>query len=661
MQLPLWAPESSWQPPDISTLPSWEGAKRIGIDTETRDPSLRQLGIGVRRGGYAVGFSFSIEDGPSHYLPIRHLGGGNLDERAVLGYLRQNAARFRGIVAGANLAYDLDYWWEEEIHFHSDAQYCDIQVADPLIYELYDSYSLDNIARRWGLPGKDQDLLIRAAQAHGLDPKRDMWKLNSQYVGPYAIADAAQPLLTLRRQERAIEEKELGEIWDLECAVLPVLVRMRRRGVRVNEEKLAGVEQWSLEQEAKALQKVETLSGCRVGLGDVWKPDAVARPLEAIGVQLNKTSTGKPSVDKELLSRIDHPVADALQWARKVNKLRTTFAASLRTYMCNGRIHCTFNQIARESEKGGQKGVRYGRLSATDPNLQQQPSRDEFADRWRDVYEPEEGSLWASNDYSQQEPRWTTHFAALAKLRGAQDAARAYRENPDLDNHDFMTKLIYGINRADNEELFEKNRKHAKIVFLGLCYGEGGGTMCEGLGLPTRWAMSWGRGRARRLEFFPTHQEALAAVREVEHGFVYKVAGEEGQEILDQFDARAPYVRELSKMARDRAEDRGYIITGGGRRLHFPQMSNGRYDYTKNSLNRLIQGTSADQMKRALIEIDRAGHFLQLQVHDESNCSVASEEEALAIGGIMRDVMPALVPFKVDTEVGESWGNQQKL
>ena len=646
MQLPLWTPESDWRPPSLSDLPDWSGFKRVAVDTETRDEHLKQLGIGVRRGGYIVGVSIALEDGPSFYLPIRHAGGDNVDERGALGYLKEQFAKFTGDIVGANLSYDLDYLLEEGIVFHPDAKFRDIQIADPLIYELHQSYSLDNIAKRHGLPGKDESLLEEAARAYGVSPKSGMWQLPGRFVGPYATADVVQPLLTLRRQERLIEDLDLWDIWNLETDVLPVLVRMRRRGVRIDQDKLAEIEEWSLTEEAKAIKTVKEATGFDVGVGNVWKAAALAPALEAIGVKLELTSTGKPSIDKDLLSGIDHPVAKSLAWARKVNKLRTTFASSIRTYMVDGRIHCTFNQIARETETGDQRGARYGRLSATDPNLQQQPSRDEFAKMWRSIYLPEEGAEWACCDYSQQEPRWTTHFAAVMDLPQAREAAQKYHDDPNLDNHQFMADLT-GL-----------PRKFAKNIYLGLCYGEGGAKLCRELGLPTRWAVSCGSYRDRRVHHFETREEAVRFKNEeTEANFVWEAAGEEGQEILDTFDNRAPFIRKLAKAAEKRAKQRGFILTGGGRRLHFPERNDGSFDWTHKALNRLIQGTSADQTKKAIVEIDRAGHWLMLQVHDETDNSVADRAEGDQIAALMRDVMPAEVPFKADVEMGPNWGD----
>src|SRR5690606_37655219 len=135
--------------------------------------------------------------------------------------------------------------------------------------------------------------------------------------------------------------------------------------------------------------------------------------------------------------------------------------------------------------------------------------------------------------------------------------------------------------------------------------------------------------------------------------FIREVAGLQGQEIIDKFDAAVPFVRALARKASERAESVGFVKTVMGRRLHFEQRPDGTYDWTHKALNRVIQGSSADQTKKALVDIDRAGYFLQIQVHDETGGSYASEREAREVGNIMRDCILSqckpLVPFTVDT------------
>ncbi len=640
LQLPMFLPEVQWKAPTPDDLPSsWNGA-RVAIDVETCDPHIKDLGPGVRRGGFVCGYSFAIEDGPDFYIPLRHEGGDNV-EWDGLGYLRARLEEHRqngGVVVGANFAYDMDYLIEEGCNFDG-ITVRDVQVAESLIDELQRYYNLNAIAERRGLPGKDQALLEDAARAYGVDPKSSMWRLPGRYVGQYGSQDVRLPLLINRRQERDIESQDLWRVYDMESSLTHVLVRMRRRGVLIDQDRLAQVEEWSLEVEAEALAEIKRQTGVAVAVGDVWRAAALAPVLDAVGVHYNRTaSTKQPSITKELLAAYekDHPVLGLIARARKFNKLRTTFAASIRRHMTNGRIHCTFNQtrtVKDENDVDDEgKGARYGRLSCDTPNLQQQPGRDpEITPRWRGIYRPEPGTYWSTKDYSQQEPRWATHFAEdLAyrrpqdwKLRSAIDAAEEYRNNPDTDNHQMMADLA------------SIKRKDAKEIYLGLSYGMGGAKLSRKLGLPTKWI-------------------------ETRSGKTVEVAGDEAQSLLDRFDQKAGYIKRASEIAEGAAKDRGFVTTVGGRRCRFPVDDAGNPDFTYRAFNRIIQGSSGDQTKEAVIALDREGCFIQLQVHDEVDSSDESPEQAQQWATIMREVIPCRVPHKIDVELGESWGEARE-
>lgn len=645
---------SDWTPPDLNSLPSWAGAKRIAIDCETKDPKLKELGPGARDpDSYITGISFAIEDGPGAYLPIRHAGGDNLPVEAVLRYVRDQARAFGGTVVGANLPYDIDFLASEDINFTSAKWFRDVQIADPLINELHDSYSLQNIAKRWGFEGKDESTLRAAAADYNIDPKKDMWVLPARFVGAYGEEDTRLPLAILRRQEREIEDQDLWGVYDLESKLLPILVKLRRRGVRIDTDHLDRVERWALDQEAQQLAEVHRLTGHRINVGEVWAADRIAPALESIGVRVprgapSKTQPqGKPSIDKFLLGKIDHPVARALERARKVSKLNQ-FGGSVRAHMVNGRIHCTFNQLRKQKddEDEGTAGAAYGRLSCEHPNLQQQPARDDFAPMWRAIYLPEEGQLWASNDYSQQEPRMAVHYACLSRgiigdwaWRAAIAARDAYRNDPDTDNHQMM---------ADMANI---KRKQAKEIYLGLSYGMGGAKMCRALGLPTMMAVRGPRGRL--IDARTPEGERLAA----EGARRFEAAGPEGQALLDTFDSKVPFIKRMAKACEARAKAVGYITTLSGRRCRFPTDEHGNFDWTHKGLNRLIQGASADQTKQAMIALDEAGFDMMIQVHDEIAFSVEDQKEAHAASEIMRTCTPLELPSKVDVEIGRSWGH----
>jgi len=643
LQQPLFAPASSWTPPQASDLPSdWNVSRRIGLDTETCDPTLKTLGPAVRRGGFIAGISFAMSAERGHYLPLRHLGGDNvLDPRLALGYVKFQARKFTGEVVGANLQYDLDYLAQAGIEFPL-ATFRDVQVAEPLLDELQFSYGLDNILSRHGLPGKNEEALRRAALEYGLDPKADLWKLPARYVGPYAEADATLPLRLLEKQEVELRVQGLWGVWDLESAVLPALVRMRRRGVAVDFDRLDRVERFSVAEERKAWAEIQRHTGISIAVGDGMKAEVIARALEQQGIRVPKTGkTGKPSITRDWLSTLDTPVAGLIRRGRQMSQLRSTFVSSIREHAVNGRIHCTFNQLRKttDDDSGDEQGARYGRLSSVDPNLQQQPARDpEIGPMWRGIYIPEPGTEWCSLDYSQQEPRVAVHFAVLsgaerigpAGYKSALEAAERYKDR-STDAHAMFTQMVYGDDVVNAKD-FKHKRGQCKNIFLGICYGMGGPKLCRQVGLPTKIIEHWKTGR--RME----------------------VAGDEGQALLDRVNERVPYVKKTAEAVEAAARERGFVRTASGRKCRFPRDEAGNWDWTFKAFNRVIQGTSADQAKMALVELDREGAPLQLAVHDEFDCSVETREEGHRYAKIMEECLPLRVVSKVDTEFGPSWG-----
>lgn len=643
MQMPFafTIPQVAWNPPKISELPSWRDAKRICIDVETKDPHLRKfpgttngLGPGTYRPGcHVVGIGFAIEDGPSHYLPIRHEGGDNLELEHVLSYVRDNACGFRGTITGSNLGYDLGFLERDEITFPQVEWFRDIQNADVLINELHLKYGLDAIAERRGLPGKDKTVLTAFAQAFGVDPVGELYKLPGRAAEAYVTQDIRLPLTILRRQEKDIEEQEIQQIWDLESRVLPVIVKMRRRGVRVNLEKVQRIAAWSEKHEAEQLEKVYHLTGVRVAVGDVWKPEPLARALEAVGFKVpltapDKRGNRKPSVDKVVLGQTGE-VGKAIKRAREYNKLRTTFCKRVMQYQVNGRVHCTFHQLrnTKEGDKESDeesKGARYGRFSSEHYNIQQEPARDdEFGEMWRSIYEPEPGCFWVCSDWSQQEPRIAVHYAELLGLPGAHQFANQYRQNPRTDCHQMLADMTHIA------------RKIVKNYFNGRIYGMGDAKLCRSIGQPTRWVNRNGKS--------------------------IEVPGPEGQAVIDQFKAALPWVSMLVYEASRQAGRVGHVWTVLRRKCHFPLAPGGGYDWTHKAFSRIGQGSAADQMKATLVEADKAGIPVQLAVHDEFDWSEHDIKNVKLMKELQMNTVKFNVPMLVDSEVGPNWGQLQKL
>lgn len=621
-------PRVDWKPTDLRTLPSWADAKRVCIDVETKDPQLNDLGPGdFRDGNHVIGFAFSIEDGPSHYLPIRHEGGDNLPVDHVLSYMRDQARTYRGSVVGANLGYDLGFCAKDDVVFPLVTDYRDVLNAAVLIYELHMKYSLQAVAERYGLPGKDETLMREFASAYRVDPKKEMYKLPARAVDAYARRDVQLPLLIARKQDREIEDNELQRIWRLESDVLPVLVKMRRRGVRVSVDKIACIIHWATKQTQDRLDDIRHTTGVTLRIDEIWKAEAINRVLVKANVRAPTTATGKPSIKNAWLEKNAGPVGKALCRARSYGRL-LQFAHQTLEYQVRGRIHCTLHQLRVTKELDGdheeEKGGRFGRFSSEDPNLQQQPVRDdEFGDMWRDVFEPELGTFWVCSDWSQQEPRIAVHYAELLGLTGAADFAHRYRTDPSLDCHQMMADVTGIV------------RKIVKNFFNGCIYGMGEAKLCRAIGHPTQMINR--------------------------NGKIIEVPGIEGKKIIDEFKSKVPWVSLLTREAAKRAEKVGHVWTAGGRKCNFPKDDHGNYDWTHKSFSRIGQGSAADQMKMTLVAADRAGIPIQLAVHDEFDYSCTDIKQAKLLKELQMNTLKFNVPMLVDSEIGPSWGNLKKV
>lgn len=652
--IPLFAPPSEWRPPSLSELPDWSRCKLIGIDSEFSDPTLRTLGIGARRKAKLVGYSFCFEGMQKGvYVPLRH-PEGNVDPEMGLRYLRDNLNKYEGTLVGANMNVDLDIFYYENIRPDYNKVTCkDICVRDPLIYEYHFKYSLDAVAERWGLKGKNEDKLKEAAQAYGFDIRSAGWKacipmLPAKFVGEYGEHDASILLPVYHAQQKIMDEQGLNEVDELEAKLLPILLKMRQRGVRIDFDHLSKVEKWALEEETKCVTEIKRLTGWDIGVGHCMAAARVAPALQAIGITPPKTETGVWSITAGYLSDLDHDVGKLIRQTRQMFKLRTTFAASVREHQTDGRVHSTYRQIVGASENNEKSGAAYGRLSSANLNIQHQPSRAKFANFWRAIYLPEQDAEWMSCDYSGVEPRWYCFLSEKMKLAGAKEFADMYRTNPRLDRHQAVADLT-GL-----------DRKNAKTVGLGLDYRMGSLKLANSLGLPTRWLVDVGKGRDSKKFYFKTRKEALEFRYSITDDVrMAEVAGEEAQAILDKFHSGAPFIRELARKAEEKAKATGILKLIGGRHLHFPLSDRGEFMHTYKACSKVVQGSAAYQMKLALIALDRdcPEFWLNMTVHDEVCGSIWDRKVAKRVSEIMISEVKISLPFRCDLEIGPNWGS----
>ncbi len=618
LQHTLFEPKSSWTTPDV--FPQFSETETIAVDLETYDPYLTTCGPGWATGrGHVVGIGIATNNWQG-YFPIRHEGGGNLDEGMVLRWLTNTLSSTKRDVIFHNSLYDVGWLRREGIIVKG--RILDTIVAAPLINENRYSYSLDNLGSFYCDEKKDESLLQDAALAYGVNPKSEMYKLHAKYVGPYGEQDAALTLKLWNKLKIEIDEQGLQKILEMESKLIPLLLEMRWRGVRVDEEKAEQVSKKLSTEEQKIQVEIKRKYGSDVNL---WANASLQNIFEKNKIWFPRTAKGMASFQKDWLEGHEHELPQLIVRARKLNKARTTFIDKMiMEHAFNGRIHAEAHPM--RNDRGGTVS---GRFSYSNPNLQQVPARDpEIGNLIRSLFIPEEGCQWGVFDYSQQEPRLTVHYANQMKLNGAEKAVAQYRD----DNADFHQIV------ADMANI---PRKQAKTINLGLSYGMGKEKLINELGIDDT----------------------------------------EAEKLFQQYHANVPFIRALQDQCARVAMERGYIKTFAGRHCRF-NLWESRYErtlplpieeakekygddlkrsYTYKALNRLIQGSAADMTKLAMIGLWEEGIVPHLQVHDEVDISVENTEQANTITRIMENCVELAVPLLVDQELGKSWGETKEI
>lgn len=641
----LLAPESEWTAPDV--LPSLSGVKRISLDVETNDPNLKELGPGTIRGdAYVCGLAVGIDNGPRFYLPIRHQGGGNMDEGLIWRWAKEELNNFEGIVVGAKLIYDLDHLWNYGVTMPKVLRFHDIQIAEPLLDETKFEYNLESLAKEYLGETKVETLLVEAAKSYGFgtsndDIKANLWRMPASYVGPYGEGDADLPLRILDKQLVKLEELGLLELFDMESQLLPILLAVRRRGVRVNVAGAGGVRAKLVAARDTALARVRRLAGPKA---ELMAPDSFAQALVDRGLPVGRTAkSGQWSITKGwLTSHAGDELVDAIQEGRKVNTIITTFIdGHIFNHAINGRIHCEFVQL-----KDG-KGGTGARFSSRNPNLQNIPSRDEeLAELVRSLFLPDEGCDWECQDQSQMEYRIQVHFARGV---GAREAREKYINDPSTDFHKMCGDFI-GIDPEDKSQ-----RKYVKSLNFAKTYGALAPKIALQLGCTVDEAKDFIHKYETALPFtVTTFNDAQAAAQK--NGFVRSILGRYAHfplwEPTDNFKQKREFRQSPLPRARAEAAYGDKIIRAN----------------TYKALNNILQFSNADYTKKTMVDVwnaglctsDNLGAFL-LQVHDELDYSVPrtvkGDEAAREAKRIMETAIKLRVPVMVSAKRGATWGS----
>tara|TARA_A100001015_G_scaffold42230_1_gene46275 strand:- start:25 stop:1893 length:1869 start_codon:yes stop_codon:yes gene_type:complete len=612
--------DSDWTCP--AEYPDLSKAKEIAIDLETKDLNIKTKGAGwATFDGGIVGFAVAAYD-QQWYFPIQHDAGGNMDLGITTAWM-QNVLKTPATKIFHNASYDVG--WLLVNGFEINGPIVDTMIAAAVVNENRFSFSLNACAKDYLGEIKNETFLNEKAKEWGIDPKGDLWRLPAGYVGFYAEQDAGLTLRLWQRLKSEIAKQSLNDVWDMEMELLPILIEMRRTGIRIDEDKAVRLKKEFKIKESELLGKIKKQTTIDV---DIWAARSVAQVFDRLGVDYPRTpKSDEPSFTQNWLVNCSNPIAQLVRQAREINKFHSTFIDSIQRYVHKGRIHSEINQL-----RSDQGGTVSGRLSYSNPNLQQIPARNkEFGDKIRSLFLPEEGRQWGSFDYSQQEPRLVAHYAASvnANFTGADNFIKSY-QNEEADFHQLVADMA-GISRTQ-----------AKTINLGLFYGMGKAKLSKELGID--------KDSAERL--------------------------------LIKYNDRVPFVKKLANEVTNSASKYGFIRTVRGRKCRFDMWepatfgmnkamhyeeakaiygNNIRRAFTYKALNRLIQGSAADQTKQAMIDCHKAGFKPMLQIHDELCFSVNSDKDVDPIKKKMESAIENLkVPFTVDVALGKSWGEAKE-
>jgi DNA polymerase-1 len=586
-------------------LDSWlaklAAAPLISFDTETDSLDYMQARI--------VGLSFAVTPGEAAYVPLGHDYAGapqQLDREGVLAALKpllQNPARPK---LGHHLKYDT----------HILANY-GIALAGQRYDSMLESYVLDSVATRHDMDSTAEKYLgiktIHFEDVAGKGAKQITFnQVDVDRATEYSAEDADVTLrlhMALWPQIEALPRlKQLYET--IEQPLVAVLYRMERTGVLVDRELL------KVQSAQLAARMVELQAQAHAEAGGTFNVDSPKQLQEILFGKLGipvirKTPTGQPSTAEDVLEELaaSHALPKLILEYRGVAKLKSTYTEKLPEQINpkTGRIHTSYHQAVAAT----------GRLSSTDPNLQNIPIRTPEGRRIRQAFVAPPGHSLVAADYSQIELR------IMAHLSGDEALLRAFAEDRDI--HQATAAEVFGTSLA---AVSADQRRSAKAINFGLIYGMSAFGLARQLGI--------GRGEA--------------------------------QKYVDLYFERYPGVKRYMDETRRQARDAGFVETVFGRRLYLPEIQSRnqalRQYAERSAINAPMQGTAADIIKRAMIDVDAwlqssgSPARLIMQVHDELVLEVADQAiDAVVVQ--LRDRMAHAadlrVPLKVDVGVGRNW------
>ncbi|MCS7350882.1 MAG: DNA polymerase I [Anaerolineae bacterium] len=586
-----------------------ERAPRFALDVET--DALAPMSAAL------VGLSFAVEEGRGYYVPVGHRDGSpQLPLPHVLEALRPILSDPRRPKVGHHAKFDLLVLARYGVEVEGLA--FDTMVAEWVLNPAAYGLSLKHLAwLRLGVEMTTIEQLIGKGKG-----QRSFADVPISAAAPYAAADADLTLRIARVQEEELRRQGLWDLFtEIEIPLIPVLMRMELAGILIDVPLLQQMSK-ELERRIQILaQEIYRWVGYAFNLDSPRQlSDALFGKLQLPTVDVPRTGTGMYSTSSEVLEglRGAHPVIDLILEYRQLAKLKSTYVDALPRLIhpATGRIHPIYHQT----------GTVTGRISASDPNIQNIPTRTELGKQIRRAFIAPPGFVLLSADYSQIELRILAHITKDPGLIAAFQAGE--------DIHRATAAKAFGI---PLDRVTDEQRNFAKRINYGLIYGMSAHGLAQQLGISRR----------------------------------------EADRFIQQYFAAFPQVKAYIEAIKEQAARQGYVETLLGRRRYFPELMPAgpgqtprrlpeavRRKAEREAINAPIQGSAADLIKRAMIRIDRALRErglharMIMQVHDELVFEVFEEEveEVRAlVEERMRNAYPLAVPLEVEIHVGPCW------
>jgi DNA polymerase I-like protein with 3'-5' exonuclease and polymerase domains len=645
---------TDWQAPN--ELPDLRHVGTVALDTETNDEGLR-LDRGAAwpwGGGYITGISLAWRaDGDIRaiYVPLRHPDSQNFDREQVIRWLQDLIASDVRIVTH-NALYDWG-WLRADfgIAMPPSDRLDDTSALATIVDENRQSYSLEALCKWRGLPGKDETLLEQACVLLGLvtgkrkkkiNAKAHIWQMPAQYVGPYAETDAIRTLQLFESLVPVLDQEGTRDAYRLEIDLLPMVLEMRQRGIRVDVPAAERARETLLQKCNAVLTQIGEQLGTAVGMKEIRGRKWLVATFDRLKIKYPLTEKGNPSFEtgnNKWMRQSTHWLPPLIAEATRLHRYAENFLKTqIIDHVVNGRVHAEINpHRSTASNDNKSRGARSFRFSYSHPPLQQMPKHDvQLAPLVRVAFLPEEGETWADCDVSQQEFRLIVHYAQRLKLPRAAEAVERYRNDPSTDFHALVATW------TDIDRQSAKNSNFARVYGAGL-------------------------------------RKFAQMIRKTEA---------EAREIWDKYERELPFVSQLSKRCEHLAHQHGYTPLYGGARRHWNRWAPGgrwkkgagpceldearrrtrdpahpwygRQLYRAEcrlALNALIQGSAAYHTKLWMRACWREGIVPLLQMHDSLSLSVSTPEQATRVAQLGCEAVSLFVPMLVDVKYGPTWGS----